>query len=397
MPTKFTYPCTGHYTAGDFPNFLARELAEPRANLKAFARELGATFGPSRITLVNSGSSANLAAALAIMERVQTKFTGQKPEAIVAGYTFPTTVSSLLTAGFSVKVVDTTEAAFTMDPQRLEEAIGPDTALVCLTHFLGFAADMPRLASIARERGLFILQDSCESLDLSSGGKQVYEYGDLTTWSFYHPHHLSSFGGGAVISSDQSWHHLVESITHWGRACRCHFDSQACTAPPGRHHNFWYERNGHNLELSELNACFGRYQLTTFPEQEARRKLHYDILFEALKDNPRVTLYPRDQSCGSPFVFPITLNGASGQAMAAVELALAARGIEIRSLMGGVITDQPAFRSLSKNNLSHSKNMADSSFCLGIHQTLQSDAVHAVAIILNEVLMHEYTSSNNRD
>lgn len=390
MTARFKYPCTGHYEAGDFPNFLARELGEPRANIQAFARELGNVFGPSRITLVNSGSSANLAAALAIMERLKQSRSLQKPQAIVAGFTFPTTVSSLMAAGFAVKVIDTAPGSFCMDPQQLEEAIGPETALVCPTHFLGFPADMPRIAEIAKRHDLYILQDACETLDLRIGGKPAYEYGDLTTWSFYHPHHLSSFGGGAVLSLNQSWHHLVESLTHWGRSCTCHFSKETCLAPPGRNHNFWYERNGHNLELSELNACFGRYQLATWKEQEARRKEHYDILYRALKDFPPVRVYEQNPDSGSPFVFPITLKEELALALPQIELALAQSGVEIRTLMGGVITSQPAYRNLAHTNLSQSIKMSDSSFCLGIHQTLEKDAVSDVAAVLQEVLKHAH-------
>lgn len=112
--------------------------------------------------------------------------------------------------------------------------------------------------------------------------KPVHEYGDISTWSFYHPHHLSSFGGGAVSSPHESWHAITESMTHWGRKCTCHFDPSICEAPEGMHHNFWYTRVGHNLEMSELNACFGRFQLQNWTEMEAARVKYYEILYEKL-------------------------------------------------------------------------------------------------------------------
>ena len=178
----YRYPCTGPTVTDGFPEFLARELAMPRANLSAFAAELGRTFAAPRISLVNSGSSANLAAALACAEQ-----TGPG-EAITSGFTFPTTASSLLTAGYEVRLADTEPGGFGLDPEALERAITPRTKLVCLTHFLGFPARLTEVLAVARAHGLLVVQDACETMDLRVGGVPAHQMGDLTTWSFYHPH-----------------------------------------------------------------------------------------------------------------------------------------------------------------------------------------------------------------
>ena len=118
--------------------------------------------------------------------------------------------------------------------------------------------------------------------------KPLHEYGDISTWSFYHPHHLSSFGGGAVSSPHPDWQRLTESITHWGRECTCHFNPSICKAPEGMHHNFYYSRYGHNLEMSELNACFARFQLKDWEEMEGRRMKYYSILYSALRSSKSI-------------------------------------------------------------------------------------------------------------
>jgi CDP-6-deoxy-D-xylo-4-hexulose-3-dehydrase len=378
MPQKFRHPCTGHIEHRGFGAFLERELGPVRGNLTAFATELSAAFGAAHLTLVNSGSSANLAAALALAE-----VSGPGKHAVVSGFTFPTTLSALLFAGFTVTVADTEPMGFGLDPQALLRALRPDTRVVCLTHFLGFPARLAEIAAIARDHGLLVLQDACETLDLRVAGVPAHCAGTLTTWSFYHPHHLSSYGGGAVIAPDPGWRDRLESIVHWGRLCTCHYAPERCPAPAGMHHHFHYVRPGLNLELSELNACFGRFQFQDWTRQEARRRRNYGILFEAAADLPEVRVYPMPEGSGSPFVFPVTLPGRLAEPMAG---RLMRRGVEVRDLIGGVVTGQPAFADIAHDGLRQAKAVAGSSFLVGIHQTLAEPDLRQVAAILREEL-----------
>ncbi len=371
--SRFRYPCTGRTALEGFPAFLERELGPSRHNLNALARELGDTFGAPRVTLTNSGSSANLAAALALRE-----VTGPG-EALVAGFTFPTTISSLLAAGYAVRCVDTEAGGFAMDPAALEAALGPETKVVCITHFLGFPARLRELVALARSHGARVLQDACEGMDLRVDGAPAHALGDLATWSFYHPHHLSAFGGGAVLAPDEAWQQRVDSLVHWGRACACHVDGATCTAPPGMHHQFHYVRRGHNLEMSELNACFGRFALQSWAAQEARRLAHYGVLHGALSGIPGARVWPAPPGTGSPFVFPFQRPGRPIEPFAE---AMARHGVEVRSLMGGPVVDHPAYADLPHDGLPHCRALSRSAGFVGVHQTLPDEDVAEVARLL---------------
>jgi CDP-6-deoxy-D-xylo-4-hexulose-3-dehydrase len=366
-----TYPCTGHADLTGFPAFLEHELGASRHNLNAFSRELSQRFDAPRIVLTNSGSSANLAAAFALKERC-----GAKRRAIVSGFTFPTTASALMTAGFELYVVDT--LGFTIDPAAVERAMTADTGVVCVTHFLGFSADIERLQRCRA----FLLQDGCETMDAFCGDRRVHHYGALTTWSFYHPHHLSAFGGGAVVALDDEWQRTLESLTHWGRACTCHVPGLICSAPQGRDHNFWYERLGFNLEMSELNACLGRFQLARFDADEAARKQRYALLYDAVAGRAEVP--PLPHNTGSPFVFPVVVESA--ERAQTVCARLQAQGVEVRSLMGGAITRHPAYAQLPHDGLTHCRSLSERAFFVGIHQTLPEQDVREVARLLGEAL-----------
>lgn len=372
----FRYPTTGNVSTNGFPEYLAQNLSTPRANIKLFAEELKQAFNLKNISLVNSGSSANLVAAAIAKEKMG------KGHAIAAGFTFPTSISALTANGFEVSLADVEEGGFNISPKAILKAIRPDTKVLMVTHFLGFPAFLKEIRQIADQYNLFLIQDACESMNMSIDGVPIIEFGDVVTWSFYHPHHLSSYGGGAVITSSLEDFKLAESLTHWGRACSCQVDPCDCQAPPGLNHNFWYEREGFNVAISELNAAFGRFKLTDFDKIEQARKRNYTYYFEFLKEIDNIIIYPMPSVGVSPFVFPITLKS---QDLKRVEAELATKGIEIRSLMGGSIANHPGFKNLPNDGLNQTNAIGARSFFVGIHQDIPFNDIKEVARILKEV------------
>ncbi len=378
----YRYPCTGNITLKGFGEFLEKEIGEPRRNIRLFADELSYKLGCRYITLTNSGSSANLVAALALAEKCRNA--GRPLEAVASAFTFPTTISSLLLAGFDVHLIDVERDGFNMDLNRLEQYSGK-FSVIAVTHFLGFPCDMKRICRFAIENDCFVLQDACETFNTIGlfPKDQYYKWGDITTLSFYHPHHLSSYGGGAVICQDKEDYIRCDSIAHWGRACKCHIDESLCTNPDGPAHQFTYERPGVNVEMSELNACFGRWQLMGWRFSEERRRENYQLLYDKLSDNPNLKIWRADIDEPSRFVFPIKLlNGMN--VMDAWEL-LSPKGVEIRTLMGGATCRQPAYKNkLSYGSQDEAIAMADTTFFVGIHHTLSAKNVLAVAKIIND-------------
>lgn len=378
---SYRYPCTGNIGIEGFGSYLEREIAEPRRNLRLFAAELSTALECDNITLTNSGSSANLVAALALAEKCRNA--GKPLTAVASAFTFPTTVSSLLLAGFRVHLIDVEKDGFNMDLNLLEQCRN-HPSVIAVTHFIGFPCDMRKVGGYAVEHGCFVLQDACETFNVidNDSDDQYYKFGNITTLSFYHPHHLSSYGGGAVICAGKDDYILCDSIAHWGRACKCHIDEALCTNPVGPAHQFTYERIGVNVEMSELNACFGRWQLSQWQQIEADRRCNYHLLYKLLCRNPNLTVWPADEDSPSGFVFPIRLQ--NGMKVSDAWNLLAPKGVEIRTLMGGATCTQPAFvEKLTHDSQHEAIAMADTTFFIGIHHTLPEKDIHAVARIIN--------------
>lgn len=378
---KYRYPCTGHLGMKGFGSFLEEECTHSRRNLRLFTQELKEHFHLPYLSLVNSGSSANLVAALVMAELVRKK--GGKMTAAISAFTFPTTVSALLMAGFSVQVIDVEENGFNIDCDKLAQ-LAEFPGVVAVTHFLGFPCNIDAIEKLVHSHGSYLLQDACETMGMMVDNRPVIERGDISTWSFYHPHHMSSYGGGAVIMLDKETYTCVDSVVHWGRACTCHIEDVSCKVSEGPAHQFTYERTGVNVELSELNACFGRWQLLNYDKMEQSRKEHYDILEACLKDCKNLHIWSAPDIGCSPFVFPIQMT--DGTTVKEAWKRLSSESIEIRTLMGGVTCDQKAFQNrLTYSDVEHARKMAESTFFVGIHQTLSSDDVRYVAKRIGEL------------
>lgn len=377
---KYRYPCTGNVGIMGFGEYLEREIAEPRRNIRLFASELKERFGGAHHSLVNSGSSANLVAAFAAAEKLKSR--GMPLTAVASAFTFPTTMSALTFAGFSVKIVDVAKDDFNLDVSELEQM--KPASLIVPTHFLGFPYDIYRVKTLADKWGALVLQDSCEVMDVPLYGRRNLEAADFITWSFYHPHHLSSYGGGCVVCGNAEDFALVDSVVHWGRACKCHIDPAMCKVPRGPGHEFTYERLGFNVELSELNSCFGRWQLTQWDSFERIRRTHYDALLQSLSGCACLRLWERPPG-GSPFVFPF--RAVNGMDVETVHARLAGVGVEARKLMGGVLNQQPGFWNYEAEELTNARALADSTLFLGIHQTLSEEQVQIGIDAMKSIFM----------
>ncbi len=371
--SKYRYPCTGYITMNGFGAWLEKETKTSRYNIRQLENELKQQFSVPYLTLVNSGSSANMVAALVLAEKV--KKAGKPMTAAVSAFTFPTTISALSLAGFDLAIVDTEENGFNISLSELKK-LDPVPSVFAVTHFLGFPCDIVNIVEFARQNGSFMLQDCCETLGMEVDNRPVFYYGDISTWSCYHPHHLSSYGGGAVITLSEDDYFLADSTAHWGRACKCHIDEELCDVPAGPAHQFTYERIGLNVEMSELNACFGRWQLRDFSCIEQKRMKNYSILYETLKNSENLCVWKAPETKASAFVFPVRL--LNGMDIIDAYNVLCRESIEMRTLMGGVSNEQNAFKTILGTALQpNAHETARTTFFVGIHHTLpEADVCH---------------------
>ncbi len=261
----------------------------------AFERELAAYLGVRNSALVNSGSSANLVAFSALTSHLL----GERrirpgDEVITAAAGFPTTVSPILQNGAVPVFIDVDPVTANARVDRFEDAFTPGkTKAVMIAHTLGNPFDLREVKRFCDDKGLWLIEDNCDALGSRYGQKMTGTFGDLSTQSFYPPHHLTMGEGGAVnVVANARLKMLVESFRDWGRDCWCpsgkdntckkRFGWQLGELPHGYDHKYIYSHFGYNLKPTDPQAAIGRAQLKKLPDFVAARRRNWEFLRRAL-------------------------------------------------------------------------------------------------------------------
>ena len=261
-----------------------------------FQRGLSSFLGVRSSILVNSGSSANLCAFAALTsDLLGDRAIKPGDEVITAAAGFPTTVNPILQHGAVPVFVDSDIRTGNIDANLLEQARGPRTRAVMVAHALGNPVDLEKVVAFCQKHDLWFVEDNCDALGSLYQGRLTGTYGDLSTQSFYPPHHLTMGEGGAVnVVRDVAFKRIVESFRDWGRDCWCdsgqantcgkRFDWQLGELPAGYDHKYIYSHLGYNLKPLDLQAAIGVEQLRKLPSFVAARRRNWKRLHHALED-----------------------------------------------------------------------------------------------------------------
>ena len=287
----------------------------------AFEEEFAALLGVKHSLLVNSGSSANLIAIAALTspklpspKRIQP---GDEVITVAAG--FPTTVAPILQVGAVPVFLDNDPVTGNGCTAQLSTAYAPGkTKAVMMAHTLGNPFDLGATLEFCRQHDLWLIEDNCDALGctysmpvgrakqlgftqnspgIPANGTHITRYtgtwGDLSTQSFYPPHHLTMGEGGAVnIVSRPPLKTYAESFRDWGRDCWCasgnddtcgkRFQWQLGELPRGYDHKYIYSHLGYNLKPLDPQAAIGRQQLKKLPAFIEARKHNWEHLRRGL-------------------------------------------------------------------------------------------------------------------
>jgi len=290
---------------------------------EAFEKELAAFLGVKHSLLVNSGSSANLVALSALTTHKLPAHKRIQPgdEVITVAAGFPTTVAPILQNGAIPVFVDNDPATGNIRADQMESAFRQGkTKAVMIAHALGNPFDVAAVLEFCRRHDLWLIEDNCDALGctysmpiekakalgitenspgIAENGTHITRYtgtwGDISTQSFYPPHHLTMGEGGAVnIVSRPPLKTYAESFRDWGRDCWCasgkddtcgkRFGWNLGELPPGYDHKYTYSHLGYNLKPLDPQAAIGRKQLLKLPAFIEARSRNWEYLRSGLAD-----------------------------------------------------------------------------------------------------------------
>ncbi len=187
-----------------------------------FKKDLQEFLGVRYSMLTNSGSSANLAALMALTTHwiPEDRRLKEGDEIITTALAFPTTISPIYYARAIPVFVDVESGTLNIDPAQEEGMISPKTKAIMVAHNLGNPFNLDAIQSIADKHNLWLIQDCCDAIGADWNGEKINTFGDVSTSSFYPAHHISTGGeGGAVYTDNSRIFRGLQSMINWGRDC----------------------------------------------------------------------------------------------------------------------------------------------------------------------------------
>lgn len=323
-----------------------------------FEKQLGEYLGTPFVSLVNSGSSANLCAFMALTSPLlKERQIKRGDEVITVACGFPTTVTPILNYGAVPVFVDVTIPQYNIDVSQLEAAYSPKTKAVMIAHTLGNPFDLKAVTEFCKKHNLWLIEDNCDALgsEYTLDGKsyKTGTIGDIGTSSFYPPHHMTMGEGGAVYTKNPMLHKVIRSMRDWGRDCICpsgvdnlckhRFDRQFGTLPLGYDHKYTYSHFGYNLKATDLQAAIGCAQLEKFPSFVERRKYNWKKIRDGLQGLESKLILPEPVENGDPSWFGFLITCKESTDRTELVKKIESNNIQTRALFAGNLTRHPCF------------------------------------------------------
>lgn len=365
---------------------------------KKFAEYLGVKF----CSLVNSGSSANLNAFMALTSPLLgERRINRGDEVITVAAGFPTTVAPVIQYGAVPVFVDVTIPQYNIDVTKLEEAYSERTKAVMIAHTLGNPFDLKAVRDFCDAHNLWLVEDNCDALGskylIDGEEKFTGTVGDIGTSSFYPPHHMTMGEGGAVYTNNPLLHKCIRSFRDWGRDCICpsgrdnlcghRFDSQYGELPLGYDHKYVYSHFGYNLKATDMQAAVGCAQLKKFPSFVEKRRHNFDRLKEGLAGLEDRLILPEACENSIPSWFGFLITCREGVDRNSVVQYVEKHGVQTRMLFAGNLIKHPCFDEMRKSGegyrvvgeLINTDRIMKDTFWVGVYPGMNDDMIDYMA------------------
>ena len=378
---------------------------------EAFEQKFGEYLGVRYVSLVNSGSSANLLA----FSTLTSPLLGERrvkrgDEVITVAAGFPTTVNPIIQYGAIPVFVDVTLPTCDIDVTKLEAAYSEKTKAVMIAHTLGNPFNLKAVKDFCDRHQLWLVEDNCDALGstytIDGETRQTGSIGDIGTSSFYPPHHMTMGEGGACYTNNPQLHRIMRSIRDWGRDCWCapghdntchhRFDGQYGELPKGYDHKYVYSHFGYNLKATDMQAAIGVAQLEKFPGFVARRKHNFELLKSLLVEGgaDAKLILPEPEPHSDPSWFGFLMTCQEGVDRETVVRYIEDHGVQTRMLFAGNLIKHPCFDEMRATgegyrvvgSLDTTDRIMRDTFWVGLYPGMTDEKLRYMARIILEAI-----------
>lgn len=374
-----------------------------------FEKQLANYLGVRFCSLVNSGSSANLNAFMALTSPLLGERRIRRgDEVITVAAGFPTTVAPVIQYGAVPVFVDVTIPQYNIDVTQLEAAYSDRTKAVMIAHTLGNPFNLKAVRDFCDAHNLWLIEDNCDALGskytIDGEEKFTGTIGDIGTSSFYPPHHMTMGEGGAVYTDNPLLHKCIRSFRDWGRDCICpsghdnlcghRFDRQYGELPLGYDHKYVYSHFGYNLKATDLQAAIGCAQLEKFPGFVEKRRHNFDRLKEGLKGLEDKLILPEACANSRPSWFGFLITCKEGVDRNKVVQYVEDHGVQTRMLFAGNLIKHPCFDEMRASGegyrvvgtLENTDRIMRDTFWVGVYPGMTDEMIDYMAKTIREAV-----------
>ncbi|MBL7689780.1 MAG: DegT/DnrJ/EryC1/StrS family aminotransferase [Bdellovibrionaceae bacterium] len=314
------------------------------AKVAEYEKQFAKFFGSKYSVMCSSGSTANLLMVAALFYKKQGALKAGD-EVIVPAVSWSTTYYPLHQYGLKLRFVDIDLETLNFDLKELEKAINPKTRLIMAVNLLGNPNDFAAIQKMIAGRDITLIEDNCESMGATLGGRQCGTFGVMGTFSSFFSHHISTMEGGNVVTDDEELYHIMLCLrAHgWTRNLPKHNHVTGVKSDNAFEESFKFVLPGYNVRPLELEGALGIEQLKKLPGFVRERRANAAVYEELFNGHPwLITQKEIGESSWFGFSMVIRPEAAkAGRTRQSLVETLQNAGVECRPIVAGNFAKNP--------------------------------------------------------
>lgn len=340
--------------------------------------------------MVNSGSSANLLALSVLTNSVLKNKIKQGEEIITPATTWVTTVYPIVNVGAIPVFVDV-NLDFNINPDLIEKAITEKTRAIFPVHLIGNPCDMKRIMEIAEDHDLYVIEDACEAHGAEINGKRVGSFGDISTFSFFFSHHITTVEGGMLMTNNDEFMEIARLMRAFGWIRDIKRKDELAKQYEHIDPRVLFVNMGFNIRPTELNASFGIHQLDKIEQLIKLKSENAEYWNDRLDQYSDWLIIPKERpgTRHSWFVYPLIVKPNAPFTRDEFSQFLESRKIETRLVAAGNILQQPVIDFMPHRKIGSFENseiIMNGSLFFGNHSGIKRHQREYIADTIDEFM-----------
>lgn len=358
------------------------------AKVEEFEEAWSEWLGVKHSVFVNSGASANYVTMQLL------RYLHGPCDIIVPPLTWVSDIASVINNEHNPIFVDINLTNLSFDLHKLKVSITPRTKAIFLTHVLGLNAITDELLEICRENNILLIEDVCESHGTLWNNKKAGTIGEVSNFSFYFAHHMSTIEGGMVCTDNAEYYDYLRAFRSHGMLRECKdsdFIRRMSNQYSDLNQDFIFLSPAYNFRSTELNAVIGLSQLKKLDENNQKRRENFNYFISNINSSKFITELDGTGQCN--YALPIILRSPDMRERDEIEMMLYKNNIEFRRGMagGGNQLRQPYIEKYGysmtndrlKNEFPNVEHVHKYSWYVGNHPLLERDDITNLLMLLN--------------